>query len=158
MNLYELNNEFIKLNELLEESEGELTPEIISIMALNKANFKELSDNYVRYIHNLKSDCKALDTEIARLQALKKSKSNIIERLKNNLQEFMLINDIRKYDLGIFKMFFRGSKSVEIIGEVPKEYSRISIEPDKVAIKKAIEENQPIDFAKLVSKENLIIQ
>jgi type I restriction enzyme M protein len=60
--LYAITSEQLRINELLEESGGELTPEIEEALTLNEENFLVKSDGYIESIARFK----ALDKEVDR--------------------------------------------------------------------------------------------
>lgn len=158
MNIYELHKDFVEIQELIELNEGEITDEISQRLALNSSNFKEKAANYARFIANLNGEVLALREEIDRLTRRRLRNERLISKLKDNLSAFMATADLDKVDLGIFKLAFRQSQAVEITGDIPDDFARITREPDKLSIKKALESGKRLDFAHLKTNKTLQVQ
>lgn len=95
------------------------TDEVIAVadeLTITEENLKEKSLNYLRYIQCLESDNLGIDTEIKRLQALKKSKLSVIANLQGRLKNALLSLNMDRLDLGIFKLSFKKSTSTETDG------------------------------------------
>lgn len=153
MKLYEIT-ELIKKSEELELTQDDL--ELLEI------ELKEKSDNIIKYVQNLEGNINIIDTEIKRLQELKKTEKNKIERMKEYIKYSMDKMGLKKIESPIGKISLRKSESVEIedIEKIPGEFVTIkqTFNPDKTAIKKAIKEGREIEGAKVVIKENITIK
>jgi hypothetical protein len=118
MNLYEIEKKQLDLLQKAEEFfnsdslDASLINEIDKELEINKEDLKDKALSYVKYISNLQGDINNIDSEIKRLQSLKKGKTNIQDKLKNNLEKSLNTFEISKLDLGIFKLSFRKSTSV----------------------------------------------
>ncbi len=160
--LYNINEEQLKLVEQLMQNEGEITPEIEEQLALNEKNLRQKSVAYMEVISNQEMKVSAIDSEIKRLQALKKSKQNIVNRLKENL--LLAVKTFGTFEVGTLKFGTRKSTVLEMtegnISAIPSEFktSTTTVKVDKTAIKKfiAIKGNE-IDGCKLVTNLNLKI-
>lgn len=82
MNIFEISNELSSIIDELEENGGELTEELSEKLTISQQEFKNKIENYINVIKNIDSDVEACDKEIKRLQSVKKTKQNTIERLK----------------------------------------------------------------------------
>jgi hypothetical protein len=153
MKLYEIT-ELIKKSEELELTQDDL--ELLEI------ELKQKSDNIVKYINNLESNINVIDTEIKRLQELKKTEKNKLDNLKEYIKYCLNKMNVKKIDSTLGKITIRKSESVEIedIEKIPGEFVTIkqTFNPDKTAIKKAIKEGREIEGAKVVIKENITIK
>jgi hypothetical protein len=153
MKLYEIT-ELIKKSEELELTQDDL--ELLEI------ELKEKSDNIIKYVQNLEGNINIIDTEIKRLQELKKTEKNKIERMKEYIKYSMDKMGLKKIESPIGKISLRKSESVEIedIEKIPGEFVTIkqTFNPDKTAIKKAIKEGREIPGAKIIIKENINIK
>lgn len=159
--LYKIESEYLDLINQIELAEGELTPELESALEINKSELEVKSIAYVEYIKAKESFNERITEEIKRLQAMKKSNENLIDRLKSNL-----LNAVNLY--GTFKsgfLTFSTRKSKQVIvncdtNELPKEFKTIKVTetPDKTAIKKAIEQGQEVQGCELVENLNLQIK
>lgn len=140
MNLYEITVEQMNLNNLLEESYGELTPELEEALKINKENLVTKAEGYAKAIKNYKAEQDALAEEIKKLQAKKKVCENAIARMKDALSTAMDTFDMPKVQAGLFKISLSKSESVNIIDEdaVPMEYKKATYTVSKTDIKNAI--------------------
>lgn len=160
MNLYEITNEQVELNNLLEESMGELTPELEAALELNRENFHTKAEGYVKAIKNYKADADSIAEEIKKLQAKKKTCENAIERMKTALCGAMQIFDMPKVQLGLFKVSLTNSESVNIIDEeaIPMEFKKVRYEISKTELKKAINEGVEIEGAEIRKNTSITIR
>lgn len=161
MNLYEIGVEYQEIVNKLIESGGELTEEIAAEMEKNDEDFQQKVDNYVKIIRNFESDSEALSNEIKRLQKLKKTKDNSIQRLKENLAVSLQQREIEKHDGGIYKIFFRKSEKivVEEVDNIPENFLSYSPKVDKAGLKNFLKEgNNNIPGVRLEINQNLQIK
>ena len=140
--LYDIKNKFVELalREDLTEEEGK---ELCTLLATELTN---KSTNIIAFIRNTEVDIEAVDTEIKRLQDIKKSVTNKLDKFKNYVETNMTQLGIEEINTPIGKMSFRKSPpSVEIINEdlVPEEYVKVKTERsiDKKAILDTYKEN-----------------
>lgn len=82
MNIFEISSKLSSIIDELEENGGELTEELSEKLTISQQEFKYKIENYINVIKNIDSDVEACDKEIKRLQSVKKTKQNTIERLK----------------------------------------------------------------------------
>jgi predicted transcriptional regulator len=82
-NLFQLRDEYLEVISMLEESGGELTPEIEERLNINKTNVESKLKAMAHIIDLQKGDIATIDTEIERLNSIKTVKTNIIERVKD---------------------------------------------------------------------------
>ena len=159
--LYHITQDFFNLMNEIEEVEGVLTPELESSLSLNKEELVSKSQNYVHFIKHQENDIAAIDNEIKRLQAMKKSKEKKVEILKSYLLQ--AVETFGSFQSAFFTFGTRKSSSVEVdtdVNSLPKEYKTIKVTeaPDKTAIKKALESGEVIPGCSIVSKNNLTIK
>lgn len=158
--LYELEQNYLSLVEMMEDDpENE---DINNILSIAESEIYDKSENYCKLIKSRETDILGIDSEIKRLQALKKSKQSLIDRLKDSIHGAMELTGTRKLDLGLFKVSLRKSEPVQIDDDFDRdsEYNihKTTISPDKKAIKEAIKSGIEIKGASLVSKESLQIK
>jgi hypothetical protein len=157
--LYEITQDLLIIQGQLEENDGELTPELEQALTITEALSKEKLDNYCKLIYNIEAETQMYDTEIKRLQAKKKAKEKIIDRLAFSLESYMKATGKEKIELDLFKLSFRSSKAVNILSEdIPTEYLRITTEPNKVLIKEALTKGEVLPFAELKTNQSLQIK
>lgn len=126
--------------------------------------FETKAQSVIAYFKNQEITEKMLDEHIkqmtGKLKAAKARNQELKDYLARNMQAAG-ITEI-KADDGTFKASFRKSKAVEILDEaqIPAEFMRetVEIEPDKTAIRKAIESGQEVAGAKIEERQNLQIK
>ena len=164
MNLYQINqelqNRLVQLGEMLENGETPSDDEVASILDL-KGDLSDKLVNYSKFIKNTQGDIDALDGEIKRLTAKKKSLSNLVDRLKSNMLSVMVDNDIAKIDdpiMPIRRQKSPASVRLDIDAEhLPSEYQKVEVKANSTAIAKALKDGIVIDGASLVQSEHLLI-
>ena len=158
MNLYNIKSEYLAIAQEL--AEGELTPELEQALMITEANLQEKAINYGYVIKNFESEVDIIETEIKRLNELKKARINAVEKLKINISDAMQLFGILEVKAPTFKMNFRKSESVEIYEGLSQEYitEKISYQPDKIAIKNAIKEGKTVNGAGIIINYNLQIK
>lgn len=111
------------------------------------------AENYGKLIRNTEADIEAIDKEIARLQGLKKTRTNLIDRLKGNLMETMRKTGKTKFktELFSFSIAKNGGKlplKVDVAPEdLPDDLKKIEVKADNDAIRKYIEETGDLSYA-----------
>lgn len=144
----------------IDQETGEIDPEIVNYLAITQENLQLKAIDYGFIIKSFDDELDIIDKEIKRLTELKKQKKNTQDRLKEVLTNAMLEFGIEKIKGDTFQLSFRESESVEIVDEslIPLDYQRVKMEVDKVAIKKAIKNNEFVPGAELIKKQNLQIK
>lgn len=158
MNLYELTEDFIKIQDILEENGGEVTEDIEKLLELHEDGFRDKATNYAKFIRQLTLEAELLEKEEKRLYAMRSAKTNLADKLKTNLGEYMKLSNIDKVDLGLFKLSWRKSSAVAIIDEVPEIYMRVVTSPDKTLIAQTLKDGYTLSFAELVENKHLQIK
>ncbi|QOG49739.1 siphovirus Gp157 family protein [Neisseria gonorrhoeae] len=126
--------------------------------------FEVKAQSVIAYIKNQEITEKMLEGHIRRmtgkLKAVKAQNQSLKDYLARNMQAAG-ITEI-KADDGTFKASFRKSEAVVILDEaqIPAEFMReaVKTEPDKTAIKKAIESGRQVAGAKIEGRKNLQIK
>lgn len=157
--LYEISAEQQRLNYLLEESGGELTPEIQELLIINEGNFLSKSENYAKAILHYKAVEQTIKAEQERLDTFKKTAQKTQEKLREKLSEAMILFEKEKIEFNTIKLSFRKSQSVQIIDEskIPNEFIKVKTEIDKAGIKEALK-SRSIPGAILQDNLNLQIK
>lgn len=160
--LYEITADAKQIMAMLEENEGELTPELEQALIINQGEVQIKSQNYALAIKIVENDINYIEEEIARLQALKKAKTNTVQRMRESVSNAMEMYGIDKIETPTLKMFFRKSESVTIINEdiIPDTFITVKTvrTPNKTKIKEAIKEGQSVYGAVLDVNYNLQIK
>lgn len=159
MNLYELSSDLVALRDMHEVEEVE------QIKAIVEAEIEAKSAGIVTVVRNLETTVDAIDSEIKRLQDLKKVKKNNIDRLKEYTKECMELRGVKKVETALGNLSLRKLPgSVEVIDE-----SKLMNEPiyvvekvtktlDKKAILADLKEGLVVDGAILKTGTSLTIK
>ena len=157
-NLFNINDDMFRLHQQIEENGGELTPELEEQLTITEHERESKCEGYVSVIGQLKSKSELLKKEAKRLLDAARTYDKSVERLEDNLLSSIV-------QLGSVKTNFvsistRRNKSVEIAedAELPLEYQRIKTEPNKTAIKEALESGIDVPGATIVEKFSLLIR
>ena len=118
MNIFEISKELESVFDELEENGGELTEELEEKLSISQDEFRSKVNAYLSIIKHTESDIDCCDKEIKRLQNVKKSKQNTIEKLKTilvwSIDKFGDVNKSgnRYIDLGTSKVTIKSSNKV----------------------------------------------
>lgn len=160
ISLYDINAEQRALIDEIEASEGELTPEIEQALIINEKNRNQKSIAYLEVLSSKKMFNSMVDDEIKRLQALKKRNLKVIGKLEDNL--LLAVKTFGSYQVGLQTFGTRKSNAliVEVdVNELPELYrtKKLTITPDKKALKEAIQSGEEIDGVRIEERQNLKI-
>ena len=162
MNLFEIDAEYRDILAMLEESEGEITPEIEQALNSNEGDFLKKVTNYRNMIFKWKADLEAIKTEKSRIAAIEKNRNNSIERLKNALEYVMANRNLKSVDLGINgSISYRKSVATVVDEDVLplRWFSSTTVEkPMRSEIMAALKNGEIIEGARLEERENLQIK
>lgn len=124
--LYNITEDQRLINAMLEETGGELTPEIEEAMLITEENFISKAEAYGATISEYDAQAEACAQEIKRLQAYKKTCENVSKRMKERISDAMMTFDKDKVTAGTFRFSFRKSTAVVVENEelIPEEYFR----------------------------------
>lgn len=150
MTLYELTDEYLQLQELLESGEED---EQIVKDSLESVEFdlEEKADNYAKIIRNFESQIETLKAEEKRLKDRRQICEKAIKRLKDNLQNSMIQTGKRKIktDLFSFTVAKNGGALPVIVDveteDLPDECVIITEKPDLKALAALLEDPENKD-------------
>lgn len=160
LTLYHITSEQLRINELLEESGGELTPEIEEALMLNEQNFVTKADGYIESIAKYRALAEAADVRIKEMQRIKKTAENIEKRLKERLMTAMYVMDRDSVEIGSRKLSLRHTKAVNITdaARIPSCFSIVEVKHDKKRIGEALKNGELVPGAELVSNTSIQIR
>jgi hypothetical protein len=163
MNLYSLNEMYTEALEGAIDSEtGEIKNDILAeLLGEVGEELEKKALNIACFIKNLESDAAAIKAEMDALKnrrdhALKKSES--LEKYLTSVLEGQKFKDARA------EISWRKSSSVtvtadpEMLVKIRPDLVRTKYEPDKTAIKKAIEGGDLVVGCEIVTKQGLVIK
>lgn len=153
----------LKLNEL--EHVGVDTPEGEEIFDELEALFAHREAKHVAYIHvirNAEAAAQALKAEAREFQARANSAEALAKQLKHRLMSDMAQHDEPSTEAGMFKLRRRLSPpAVHVLvptEALPSEFHKVTVTPDKAALKAALAEGRNVEGAELKQGEHLRIQ
>lgn len=159
MNIYQISEKAREISLALET--GELTPEMENELMINQNDLQSKSTDYGYVIKAREDDNNAIDLEMKRLKAIKDSNNKVIDRLKYTVLNALQIYQIESVKTPTIKISIRRSESVEVdsMEQLHARYlnEKVTVTPDKIAIKKAIKAGENITGARISENFNLQI-
>ena len=160
--LYGITAELNNILAQLEETGGEITPEIEQALAINEEQFVAKAEDYGHAILNLKGMAAAAKAEKERLAALQRFYENAQKRLTDALSNAMQVFGRDKVENATLRLSLRHSTATEVddLDQLPAEYktTKVEVVADKTAIKKAIQQGEAVPGAHLVENVSLQIK
>lgn len=160
MNLYNIQQEYLSLIQEIEENGGEITEDQENALAINQSDLEAKTENYIGLIAQLDSEVQMAKEMEKRAKEYARRKQAIIDRLKSNL-----LNAVKLYGnqtVGVTEIKTRKSESVQILNQedIPDDFivRKVTAQPDKTEIKRAIKAGLPVAGAVLVKNESLVIK
>ena len=158
--LFNIQEDFNDLMRTIEEAEGEITPEMENALKINENELQKKGIGYLEVIKQKEAFNLLVDNEIKRLQGLKKTNSNSIERLKDSLLN--AVNLFGEFTIGTITFKTRKSQRVIITDEemINKKYKVVKVSEviNKVEIKKAIKDGTVVLGAEIQDNFSLMIK
>ena len=141
--IYELTGQFIDLQNMLDDADEDLTEAIRDTLGAISGEIGDAVEQSAKWMRNLEGESKAIDSEIARLSARKKSITNRITSIREAVKGCMTAAGMDKVKTALFTVSIaQGRESVVISDEslIPDDYVIVKtvIQPDKTEIAKAI--------------------
>lgn len=177
MTLYSIDQRLLALEEYGVDSE---TGEVITTEEEFAKLFEEIQmdihskiTNTALFIKNLESDCEQIKNEEKRLAQRRKSKENLIARLKENIDNYIKyrLNNIEEDFDGVNKwkletpqvrISYRKSDKAIVtdFDKLSDEYKKVktTIEPSLEDIKKAIKSGKEVEGAEVITNLNMQIK
>jgi hypothetical protein len=158
--LYHIQQKYLDLANQLEQ--GELTAELETALSINQSEFQDKTIAYAFVVIDKLGNVDAIDVQLARLTALKKSELAIAEKLKETISNAMQFYGITEVKSELVKLSFRKSKqTVGSSEDLDKEFLTVkpeSYSPNLTAIKAAIEEGREVKGYQVIEKLSLQIK
>ena len=148
MNLYELTEDFLMVQQMLEDPDVDQKLINDTLESL-EYDIEQKADVYAKLIRNMEGSLTAVKAELERLNGTKNLLESGIKRLKQNLQDSMVAAGKRKFktDLFSFAIQKNGGKAPVILdvkdtSELPDELVRIKEEADLEAIRALLDKGE----------------
>lgn len=160
MKLYELTQNYMNLQELLEDPE--IPAEVITA-ALEEVGeeIEEKAENIAKLIKSMEADAAAIKEEEVRLSSKRKSLEGRVKNLKEYLEGAMRAVDKKKIKGKLFSFNIQknpASLDIYDTSMIPKDYIKVVETFDNAEIKKALKEGIEVPGAILTQSESLRIR
>lgn len=160
MKLYELTQNYMNLQELLEDPE---IPQEMIVAALNEVTeeIEEKAENIAKLIKSIELDAAAIKEEESRLASKRKSLEGRAKNLKEYLEGAMRAVDKKKIKGKLFSFNIQknpASLDIYDTSMIPKDYIKVVETFDNAEIKKALKEGKEVPGAILMQSESLRIR
>lgn len=144
--LYQISEDQRRLNAMLEETGGELTPELEEALAITEQNFVTKAENYGKAILHYKQMVAAAKAETDRIKAIQKTCENAIARMEERLRDAMVLFDKPKVEMATLKLSLRKSERVVIDDEnnLPADCIVVKTEVSKTEVKRHLKAGETI--------------
>jgi len=157
--IFNIEAEYMDLAESIIENGGEVSPEQEQALALNKESLEVKAVKYGYIIKDVSNDIDAIDAEIKRLEAMKKTRENLITKLKDTVSTAMKLYEIEEIKLQNLTINFRKSTASEITDEslIPAKYKKKKITTSlmKAEILADLKAGKKIKGAELKENKNI---
>lgn len=158
MKLYELTDNYLRLQELLEENKTEAVMDTLDAIT---DGFHDKAENIAKIIKSLAADAEMAGTEAKRLLKRKQALENNVQKLKIYLQTEMERMEIRKINSTLFTIQIQKNPvSVEIVDDSLLQAFFLLQEPkiDKKRIAEILKSGEEVKGARLVESESIRIR
>lgn len=150
--LYELTDWYLQLLDIMDDPD--VDPATFDIMFKRINDDLEIkADNYAKIIKNMENQVEGIKAEKKRLTERQGTIEKNIDRLKDNLQQSMVVTGKTKFKTDLFSFSIqKNGGALPVIVDVgtdklPDDLVIVSEKPDLKAIAKYIEETGDITFA-----------
>lgn len=158
MKLYQLTDNYLRVQELLEENKTEAVEDTLDALT---DGFHDKAENIVKIIKSLAADAEMAGKEAKRLLKRKQALENNVQKLKTYLQTEMERMEIRKINSTLFTIQIqKNPASVEIVDEALLKPFFLLQEPkiDKKRIAEILKSGEEVEGARLVESESIRIR
>ena len=157
-NLFNIDAELYEVYSEIENNGGEMSPELEAALEISETERMTKGEGYVYVIKQLKSQADLLKAEAKRLQEIAKQYENSADKLADRLLQSVITHGQIK--TAFVTISTRKSKSVSITDEslLGAEFMRVKTEPNKTAIKEALESGEEVQGALIVENYSLNIR
>lgn len=160
--MYDIQEEYRQLAAAVEQADGELSPELADRLRINDREWEGKAEAYAAIIIEKRHDATVIREEEKRLAALRKSCERDLERLERALTS-ALVERGGYARVGVFELATFQTEALEVSVDAQQlpadcQTPKITVAPDKVAIKAKLKAGQQIDGCKVVINTHLRIK
>lgn len=140
------------------EAGGEITPEVEQELSNVELNLAEKIDRYAYLIERLNDEAEHWKKKKQKMDRLKCACENAAKNLKNTIKlsmQMQKVTEVKGIDEKFILVKQRDIVEIDDLTKLPKKYTKtvITVEPDKNAIRVALNENKKVPGARLVKSE-----
>ena len=149
-NLFDIVGEFNELYEMATSEEEQAEQVFIDTLDSLKGELTEKAAGYVAVMNRLDMEMKKAEEIEKRYKAIKESRKNAIQRMKDACMwacENLNVTEIDAGDMTIKVKNNGGQLPIIIEGEVPQNLCKVTIEPDKTLIREYLKDHPDCEFA-----------
>ncbi|MFB2839784.1 siphovirus Gp157 family protein [Floridanema evergladense] len=165
--LFNISDDISELTSLLDEIEADdiESEQLITNWLENLGSERDRKlDNYAALITELEAKAEVRKQEAQRLAKLAASDERKAAMLKERLKWFFEINKLKTVETARYKLSLTksGGKPPLILDDgisptdLPQKFQKLHVEPDKTAIRTALEAGEELDFAYLGDRNSTI--
>lgn len=158
--IYNIQEDYLRLMDEIEQAEGELTPELEQRLTINQVELETKSVSYGYVIRQFDAEVDQINKEIERLSKLASVKTKAQQDLKERIKDAMLRYGITKIQQNNLTLSFRKSEALFIDqgAHIPVQFisTKETEVVDKKGIKEAIKSGQ--EFTGIFIQENQNLQ
>jgi hypothetical protein len=160
--IYDIRMDHVGLIQLIEDNDGEVTPDIEEALMLTSEELEAKALSYGFVVKHFEDEEAIIKAEISRLSLRLAHAQNKKELFKRTLSDAMQQFGIEKIETATLRLSFRKSQSVEILDEtiIPEDYvdTKMTTTISKTRIKEALKEGKVVPGASLSTNQNLQIK
>ncbi len=154
--LYQLNNAYAQLQQMIEDGQEGLEDTLDSITDA----VEEKLEAYAMVIKNIESDVEGIKSEEKRLAERRKVMENGVVRMKQAIAETLQNSGQDKVKTEKFTFSWRKSSKVEVsnIDSLPQQYVKVERTISRAELAKALKAGEQIEGAQLIENQSLSIR
>jgi len=156
--LYELSEEYVALTRDILEAEGELTPTLMERWAQLQGDLATKTQNTAMVVLNYALAATTIDTEIKRLQALKKQATNGENRVREYLKRCLISMGIKSVPCATMQVSVANNPSSVVIdneNEIPSYFKSVNVAMP-LEVWRRLEKKLSVKDAPLVHQEVIV--
>ncbi|MFD4491684.1 siphovirus Gp157 family protein [Lysinibacillus fusiformis] len=154
--LYQLNNAYAQLQQMIEDGQEGLEDTLDSITDA----VEEKLEAYAMVIKNIESDVEGIKSEEKRLAERRKVMENGVVRMKQAIAETLQNSGQEKVKTEKFTFSWRKSSKVEVsnIDSLPQQFVKVERTISRAELTKALKAGEQIEGAQLIENQSLSIR
>lgn len=157
-NLIQIAQDSAALEELLQETGGELTETVENFLAEVEKNVATKADSYYSVMDHLSSVGERYRKRAQAYTSAAKSAESVVDRMKERIKTAMQIMGTEEVQGETIRFKLQNSPASLVIADstvIPQEYTVVEVKPDTTKIKSALKDGFEVPGAKLEQGKTL---